>query len=135
MITIETYRGPHPLDTLREERAADLLIKVNSLLQELGITSVTVTSGYRTPAHNAAVGGAAHSNHCLALAIDLADNDRQIGGKLMTNLGILKRRDLYIESLAYCETLHNTKWLHIQSRPPRSGNTVFQPYSGLPRLK
>lgn len=41
------------------------------LRRELGGRPLVVTSGYRTPAHNEAVGGAAHSQHLYAEAADI----------------------------------------------------------------
>ena len=34
--------------------------------------AVTINSGYRTPEHNAKVGGAAHSQHCYGMAADIS---------------------------------------------------------------
>jgi zinc D-Ala-D-Ala carboxypeptidase len=47
-----------------------LLIVLEHLRKDLG-KPVTVTSGYRCTAHNAAVGGAAGSKHLLGLAADI----------------------------------------------------------------
>ena len=134
LITLEDYRGSKPLDTLHEERAKDLLTKVNSLLQEIGITNVIVTSGYRSVAHNAAIGGAKSSKHCEAQAIDLADNDRAIGSRILANLGLLRVRGMALESLDYCVKASGNKWVHLQSVLPKSGNVVFIPYSGGPKI-
>ena len=38
---------------------------------ENGFGPVTITSGYRCPAHNAAVGGVAGSQHLLGKAVDI----------------------------------------------------------------
>lgn len=135
LITIEMYRGNIPLSQELEANAKELLLKVNSLLQELGITKAFMTSGYRDPAHNKAIGGAEKSKHTLAKAIDLADNDREIGNRIMTNLQKLKDRDMAIENLMYCERLNGNKWVHIQCGLPPSGKVVFVPYAGIPKLK
>ena len=127
------YRGPNPLEASLEANAIDLLIKTNSLLQELGVDHTLMTSGYRSPEHNAKIGGMPKSNHCKALAIDLDDTDRYIGNKIMTNLKVLISRGMAMESLAYCVTAKGTKWVHLQAVVPRSGNTVFVPYEGGPR--
>ena len=34
--------------------------------------AVTINSGYRTPEHNAKVGGVAHSQHCYGMAADIS---------------------------------------------------------------
>ena len=134
LITLEQYRGKDPLGILFEERAKDLLVKVNSLLQDLGFTAIIMTSGFRSPQHNAAVGGAKASKHCEAQAIDLADNDRKIGAALMANLGKVKSRGMALEDLRYCEKANGNRWVHLQSVLPKSGNTVFIPYAGAPRI-
>ena len=47
------------------------LVKLLQQLRDQVGKPVTVTSGYRTPEHNAAVGGAAHSYHMQGLAADI----------------------------------------------------------------
>lgn len=43
---------------------------VAAAARAVGATQIKITSGYRSPAHNAAVGGVAHSNHMTGDAID-----------------------------------------------------------------
>lgn len=47
-----------------------LLQKLDLVREEFG-ESITVTSGYRSPAHNAKVGGSPSSQHCLGKAADI----------------------------------------------------------------
>jgi len=130
LISLNQYFGENPYNDELHRAADDLLLKVNSLLQELGIESVTMTSGYRTVAHNASIGGAANSKHCFAQAIDLEDNDRIIYGRIKGNLNRLQARGCAIEDPRYCEKADGTKWTHIQSVLPASGRTIFIPYAG-----
>lgn len=51
----------------------DLLQKLNRARGFAGIPFV-ITSGYRTPEHNAKVGGVPGSSHCKGLAVDIACN-------------------------------------------------------------
>jgi uncharacterized protein YcbK (DUF882 family) len=48
----------------------ELLDKLDLIREEFG-ESLTITSGYRSPAHNKAVGGAPSSQHCLGKAADI----------------------------------------------------------------
>jgi uncharacterized protein YcbK (DUF882 family) len=48
----------------------DLLKKLDLVREEFG-ESITVTSGYRSPAHNARIGGSPSSQHCLGKAADI----------------------------------------------------------------
>lgn len=47
-----------------------LLDKLDLVREEFG-ESITITSGYRSPAHNAKIGGAPSSQHCLGKAADI----------------------------------------------------------------
>lgn len=134
MLTTEMYFGEHSPNDEELRAADDLLLKVNSLLQELGIKEPVQTSGFRTIAHNAAIGGAPNSLHCLAHAIDLDDKRRIIGSKLYANLDKLKSRNLAMEDLAYCVRANGNKWVHLQNILPKSGKTVFVPYVGAPKI-
>lgn len=48
-----------------------LITKLEALRHELGDTSIVITSGYRCPKHNKAVGGAKRSQHVLGRAVDI----------------------------------------------------------------
>lgn len=57
-------------DTGEVKLDSGLVAKLQQLRDQVG-KPVTVTSGYRTPEHNSAVGGAAHSYHIQGLAADV----------------------------------------------------------------
>jgi hypothetical protein len=68
--------APHPSGgvqftgkPLSGERA-DFINKVSAAVRSIGGTQVNVISGYRSPAHNRAVGGAPRSNHTFGRAMD-----------------------------------------------------------------
>jgi len=54
-----------------------LVQKLEELRRYLGVP-VRVTSGYRCPAHNQAVGGVKDSLHCQGLAADIVVPDRSL---------------------------------------------------------
>jgi uncharacterized protein YcbK (DUF882 family) len=47
-----------------------LLQKLDLVREDFG-ESITITSGYRSPAHNAKIGGSSSSQHCLGKAADI----------------------------------------------------------------
>lgn len=131
LVTLETY-FPNgfvpPADLLANATA--LLVAVNGLLQELAVTGVAVTSGYRSPDHNARIGGAPNSKHCQALAVDLLDPQGSLGKALNVDSSPLRRRSMAMEDPAYTVRLNGTHWVHLQLGLPKSGKTVFVPYAG-----
>lgn len=60
--------------------------KLSAAAQAAGATQIRVSSGYRSPEHNAAVGGAAHSNHMSGHALD---GEGFVPGKGWVPLGTL----------------------------------------------
>jgi Peptidase M15 len=105
----------------------DLLEKVNALLLDFykqypEAGTRVVTSGYRTPAANAAAGGAKKSNHMICQAVDLSDADKQLGIWLTRFPEFLSKHDLYMESKSATPT-----WVHLQLQPPRSKRRIFLP--------
>lgn len=50
--------------------APRLVMVLESIRAHFG-AAVTINSGYRTPEHNAKVGGVAHSQHCYGMAADI----------------------------------------------------------------
>ena len=101
-----------------------LLSKVNPFLAELGLTSVKVSSGFRTSAVNAATkGAAAKSNHMLGLAVDIEDLHGDLDALVGMNDVLLKKYGLWQEDSA-----STPSWLHldIKDRGKRPKN-VFKP--------
>lgn len=47
------------------------LCNVLEVIRSQLASPITITSGYRSPAHNALVGGASYSQHCLGRAADI----------------------------------------------------------------
>lgn len=118
------------------DNAIELLRRVNQVLIVFGKPR-HVNSGWRPPAINAAVKGAAGSRHMTGQAIDLGDDDRALRAwlqfdrktMLIGNLIALKTLvdvGLWMEHPDYTEKPSGL-WIHWQSVPPGSGHRVFIP--------
>lgn len=70
-----------------------------------------VTSGYRTPEHNASVGGAPNSAHIFCMAADFSDPDRKLAEFCLANLDLLEKCGLYMEDPSF-----TPNWVHLQIR-------------------
>lgn len=84
-----------------------------------------VNSGWRPPAVNAGVRGAAlKSKHMTGEAVDLGDDDGALDAWLMTPEGqaVLAKVGLWMEHPSA-----TPRWCHLQTKPPGSGRRVFYP--------
>ncbi|PPE75483.1 hypothetical protein C3942_00900 [Solimonas fluminis] len=114
----------HPKDLSQEIRdnAALTVAKVNNLLAIAKIDA-KVSSGWRPPAINAGVKGAAKkSRHMTGQAVDLADPKGDLDRWCLDNLAELERIGLWLEHPDATPT-----WCHLQTVPPGSGRRVFRP--------
>lgn len=108
-----------------ELNAADLVGRCNMLAKELPFPLPRVTSGWRPPAVNAGVKGAAkRSNHMTGNAADFAGVE--MARWCFDNLPILERIGLWLEH-PDATVGTNGGWTHLQRVPPRSGRRVFRP--------
>lgn len=96
----------HALRNLREVLAPGLE-RVRALL---GVP-VQITSGYRSPAVNAAVGGSAASQHCHGLAADFVAPD------FGTPRSIARHLAQQAEALGFDQLIFEGTWVHISFVP------------------
>lgn len=116
------------------ENAKDLLKKVNSFLEELGVMSARVSSGWRPPSVNASIPGSAkRSLHMDGKAIDIVDTsgdlDRMIIKKEqeLADRGqpsLLRKYGLWLEDPEATKT-----WCHLDCSSKRTDRPlrVFKP--------
>ena len=113
---------------LTVELASKLLTQARSYGVSLDLNPKTgnlIASGWRPPAYNATVAGAApNSKHMTGQAIDVYDPDGDLDDWLMTGEGqmALTALGLWMEHPAATKG-----WAHLQTVPPRSGRRVFYP--------
>lgn len=122
------FRITQPLDVNLEKNLIELLTKINVLRLDFNKPMI-VSSGFRSPEHNAKVDGATHSTHQSCQGIDIVDADGSLRRFcIANNNAILKKYNLIMEHPAYTKG-----WCHLQTRTVKSGNRVFIPYSGKPK--
>jgi hypothetical protein len=115
-----------PLGVVQQANMKELLQRVNRLLAEVTLLipkyQTAVSSGYRPPSVNRRVGGAPNSAHLTCEAVDLRDMGGTLGKFLRARQDLLVTHDLYMEDPSV-----TTTWVHLQTRPTKSGNRVFKP--------
>lgn len=135
MITLDDYFwGQHePVSNEINSNVLILLDKVNALIRiarrdgvdfdESPRTRSCVTSGWRSPKHNASLWNAApKSKHMTGQAIDLYDPEGEIDDWCINNKHELAAVGLYMEHPSATKG-----WCHLQSVPPKSKRRVFYP--------
>ena len=132
MITTRQYFGKWKtsdgINDVVEKNAQILVCKV-SLLMSLYGKELAITSGFRPFSYNKQIGGSDKSLHCYGQAIDLHDPDKSFGEWCVLNVEHLVQNGLYMESLTKTHLSQDPlkRWVHLQSKAPRSGNTIFLP--------
>lgn len=101
-----------------EDNIISLLLVVNSLLKELGIINIKVSSGFRPSAVNESIKGSAkRSAHMLGLAIDFETN--QLALVLAKKPELLKKFGLWLEHPNYTKTWTHLDLVNRKDRPVR----------------
>ncbi len=107
----DAARTPYPRQW-RETRLPSLAATFESLRQHCGNGPLRILSAYRTPEHNAAVGGRPHSQHLEGRALDIAlPNDLSID-EFHATVRPWAKTDSSVRGLGYY------RWgVHIDIRP------------------
>jgi hypothetical protein len=88
-----------------------LLLALNRFRAAYGKPMI-VNSGYRSPEHNASVGGRPGSAHVLCQAADFRDPTGSLASFCLENVQLLEHCGLWLESPSYTKG-----WVHLQTRP------------------
>lgn len=123
----EFHALPNAEDLLKWARIT--IARASLCCHMAGIKNPQVTSGWRSPSHNKAIGGAPKSKHLHAQAVDIADPDKTLGAWCVANVGELKEIGVWIESLVVTHKAAEPsgRWVHIAVVAPPSGNRIFIP--------
>lgn len=125
MISRKEYLAGRDLESPLTPKLEDNLLKmlgaINMFRTVYGKPMI-VTSGYRPPRVNKAVGGAPKSKHLTCEAVDISDRDAAIAIFCLNNIDILVNCGLWIENPE-----KTPGWVHFQIVPPKSGHRVFNP--------
>lgn len=84
----------------------DYMVQVLEILRKKLGAPITITSGYRTPAHNAKVGGAKYSYHMRGMAVDIRVNEK-------TPKEVAKALDKIVPA---CGIIVYDSWVHFDTR-------------------
>lgn len=109
-----------------DEVISNLTTLCNMVLQKVRNShgAVTITSGYRSPELNKAIGGSTTSDHCKGLAVDFEvpglDN-RQLALWIEDNLTF---KQLILEF--YEEGVPNSGWVHCSFEEGENNNQVLR---------
>ena len=109
-----------------EEHMANLKYLIDNIIQPLRdkIGPIRISSGYRSPALNRAIGGSSRSQHCRGMASDLQfvrDNnmDNKVIFDTILEMGI--DFDQMINEFNY-------KWIHISYNQKKNRKQVLEAY-------
>lgn len=122
--------------------SSELVEKLQSLIGTLGASKAMITSGYRCPAHDKAVGGTGYGQHTKGLAADVIFYDRS-GSPIITKLISCKAQDAGFSGIANIDSTYTAihldvrtsgKWYGDEVRGTSSSVTTdFYAYYGISR--
>lgn len=109
-------------DAAAVENLQNLVTHILDPLRQLWGSPLYVNSGYRSPAVNAAVGGARNSQHLTGCAADITTGSPKKNRKLLKLLLLHAPAIPFDQLIAErCDSNGNPRWLHISysTRPRR----------------
>jgi hypothetical protein len=98
-----------------------------------GVAHCGVRSGWRPPAVNASVRGAApNSLHMTCQALDVEDPFKKLANFVVANVELVSAIGLWFENPLAIEpkskAMYTPDWVHGQIVPPRSGRRFYIPF-------
>ena len=100
-----------------------LIDKVLDPMREANGKAVNLTSGYRSPAYNAAIGGAKNSQHMKGQAADLQTKEGREGNKRLFE--IIRKQGNFDQLIDE----KNYQWIHVSYNPQRQRHEILR-YDG-----
>jgi hypothetical protein len=126
LISSETALRKKIDNTPSEEVVKNLLSLVLNVLQPLRDKygkPINITSGYRSPKLNSAIGGAKNSQHCLGQAVDFTvpkEDYKEVGGILQT---------LFVDQMIFEFGNEDAPdWIHVSFRIGNNRNEYLRAY-------
>lgn len=113
------------------DNAKELADKLSKLSVSYG-HDFDLTSGFRDKDSNILAGGAPNSHHLYGRAADINDQNGDLALWCLTETQLLKHFGLWMEDPRWTRKrregslVWTTRWVHLQTRPPPSGMTVFK---------
>lgn len=115
---IDNLPPPEEMDNLRH-----LAVKILQPLRNAWQRPIIVTSGYRSPALNKALGGARNSQHLMGQAADICATDPADNKALfLTAVRLIQEGTLQVGQLI---DEYAYQWIHISLPTPRLRNQIL----------
>ncbi|MBQ5741114.1 MAG: DUF882 domain-containing protein [Bacteroidaceae bacterium] len=115
---IDNFPPPEEMANLRQ-----LAVKILQPLRDAWQRPIIVTSGYRSPALNKALGGARNSQHLMGQAADICATDPADNKALfLTAVRLIQEGTLQVGQLI---DEYAYQWIHISLPTPRLRNQIL----------
>lgn len=112
----------NPLTPEMEDNLEKLIKAINPIREAWG-RPMQISSCYRPSSINSSVGGAKSSAHMMCQAVDIVDKDGKLAEWILNNLDFVKESGI----LGIEDPRYTKGWLHLSTRPAKSGRLVFIP--------
>ena len=105
----------------------DVLVKALNVIRSAYGKPMSVSSGYRSPDKNAAIGGSKKSHHMTCKACDFKDADGKLSAWCLVNQDLLEANGLWLENPEFTKG-----WTHLDTglrdtKIKRKHKRVFNP--------